>query len=106
MKLPVQDICADDFCSLDISAYAYGASQDRPVKVTIKTEQSNIVYSEEFFFTDSETRKVTFGLAKSIDPVIVSFFIPDAISPHELKKGSDKRRLGIALKSINIAPSE
>ena len=102
LTLPVPDICTTNYCELSLSAYAYGASEQRPVNVTIQNNHDGQVYEEKVSISDSNTHKLNIELNMSARPVTVTLSIPEAISPQKLQGANDNRQLGIALQSINI----
>jgi hypothetical protein len=106
LRIYVDKKCRDTECFLRLNIAAFAASKDHPVKVEFYTKGSETQpllsltrFEEQFSSVSVPIRPADLS---SLDELTVRILVPAAQSPQELGRSSDARKLGIALRSLEL----
>lgn len=105
LNLPVPADCIQGECSVVLTFWVYGASQNRPVNITFRTNPAGVSSLSMLTVNNSSKQQFTIPIAAGHPIQALSIDVPEAISPKDLQGNADSRVLGIALLSIELVRS-
>lgn len=102
LELPLPDRCVDTKCDIHLELGAFGASEQRPVQVSLAVHCPSGVHESRMEFLSGQRREVAIAGCKRGAVQRVSLAIPSAISPQALSGSADARVLGVSLSQVDI----
>lgn len=102
LHLPIPKDCGSKICEAKLTIAAFGASHQRPIRVHFNSAEQGWSWSEELDVTSDRSIELNIPLSESKEWRRINIAVPKAASPNRLGVSSDKRNLGIALRSIEL----
>lgn len=102
LMLPVPRDCASRTCNAILKFVVFNASVERPVSITLASEQASWKWNQHLQATSGGPVEVAVPLSGGAGARIISISIPQATSPQALTGSADNRVLGIALQQIDL----
>ncbi|MFO7801773.1 MAG: hypothetical protein R6V55_05720 [Desulfovermiculus sp.] len=102
LRLPVPNDCNSGQCAAEIVFTVYGASNERPVEIFIRTKEKDVPGLDPLIVQDQKENKVSVPLHSEGKDQEVRIDVPGAIAPEELEGSTDTRELGISLRFIRL----
>ncbi len=103
LELPAPSDCSPDKCAAILTFTVFGASEKRPVRVFLKSYHNNSKALATVIAHNGALKRIRIPLPVSSSSDILTIEIPEAASPHELQGSSDRRVLGVALRSVELS---
>lgn len=102
LELPVPPVCELRRCSVVLRLIAYGASPQRIVPISFRSQSDGGIWDYQTSISSSADNNVVIPLARNKKTQEISISTANAISPLVLAGSADGRVLGIGLKTIEL----